>query len=114
MTEEQFRRMALDLPEAEEREHMEHPDFRVGGKIFATLRSPEQGWGMVKLTPEQQAAFMRAKPGVFVAAAGAWGVRGATHVLLKAIDRGTLREVMLGAWRNTAPKRMVRELGPEK
>jgi hypothetical protein len=114
MTEDQFRTMALDLPEAEEREHMDHPDFRVKGKIFATLGSPKPGWGMVKLTPEQQQEFMKIEPGTFVPAAGAWGVRGATHVLLKSVDRAKLRKALLAAWRNTAPKKMVEELGPEK
>src|ERR1700740_1614505 len=54
MTAEEFRKMALSLPEASEAAHMGHPDFRVGGKIFATLSPPGQGWAMVKLTPEQQ------------------------------------------------------------
>jgi hypothetical protein len=114
MTENEFRTFALELPESEEREHMDHPDFRVKGKIFATLGSPEKGWGMVKLTPDQQSKMMKTTPGVFMPAAGAWGVRGATHVRLKMVDRATLRAVLLLAWRNTAPKRMVEELGPER
>ena len=113
MTEENFRRIALDLPETEEREHMSHPDFRVRGKIFATLHSPEKGWGMVKLTPAEQRRLMKEEPGVFVAASGAWGRAGCTHVHLKSVDRATLRGAILAAWRNTAPKRVVEELGPE-
>lgn len=65
MTAEEFRRMALSLPEASEGAHMGHPDFRVGGKIFATLSPPGQGWAMVKLTREQQESFVQAEPKVF-------------------------------------------------
>jgi hypothetical protein len=60
-----FRRIALSFPGAEERAHMAHPDFRVGGKIFATLGSPNQGWGMVSLLPEQQELAMGAEPEAF-------------------------------------------------
>ncbi len=63
MTADQFRKLALRLPEALEGEHMGHPDFRVGGKIFATL-GPRGDWGMVKLTPEQQAVFVGAAGGL--------------------------------------------------
>ncbi len=70
--------MALSLPEAVESEHMEHPDFRVGGKIFATLGYPNDEWGMVKLTPDQQARWYEAEPEVFVPVKGTWGRRGAT------------------------------------
>jgi YjbR len=74
MTAAQFRRLALSLPQAEERSHMSHPDFRIaGGKIFATLGSPDKAWGMVKLAPEQQHEFMQAEPEVFKPAPGAWG-----------------------------------------
>ena len=65
MTAEQFRRLALALPDTAESAHMRHPDFRVNGKIFATLGYPDSGWGMVKLTPEQQEVFVRAEAGVF-------------------------------------------------
>jgi len=58
-----FRRLALALPEATESAHMDHPDFRVRGKIFATLGYPEKGWGMVKLGPEAQHYFLEAEPG---------------------------------------------------
>ncbi len=61
---------------------MGHPDFRVAGKIFAPLAWPANGWSMVKLTPEQQAMFVRAQPGAFVPVKGAWGRRGATNVRL--------------------------------
>ena len=79
MTANDFRRMALALPETAENAHMDHPDFRVCGKIFATLGYPAKGWGMVKLTPEQQHYFTRRTiPTVFVPVKGAWGRRGAT------------------------------------
>ena len=99
-----FRRIALSLPEAAEGAHMNHPDFRVRKKIFASLGVPDKGWGVVKLTPEQQQLLMGAEPGVFKPAAGAWGRRGWTHVRLAAVDRTTLKSALAMAWRNTAPK----------
>ena len=110
MSVELFRRVALNMPESVEGAHMEHPDFRVRGKIFATLR-PEEGWGMVKLTSEQQHQFMAAKPKVFEPVKGGWGARGATRVRLKGLDRATLVNAIAAAWRNTAPKRLVEESG---
>jgi hypothetical protein len=104
-----FRRLALALPEAKESAHMDHPDFRVRGKIFATLGYPEKGWGMVKLGAEAQHYFLQAEPGVFVPAKGAWGRRGATTVHLKAASKETLRKALYAAWRNTAPKRLAQE-----
>ena len=99
-----FRRTALSFPEATESAHMGHPDFRVRNKVFASLGVPDAAWGMVKLTPEQQDMLMAAEPAAFKPAAGAWGRRGSTHVLLAAIDRTTLRSALGMAWRNTAPK----------
>jgi len=107
MTPAAFRKIALSLPETEERQHMNHPDFRVAGKIFATLGYPDKGRGMVKLTPEQQHYFCKDEPAVFVPVPGAWGRRGCTHVHLKAAKQGTLRKAMESAWRNTAPKRLL-------
>lgn len=106
MTSQDFRRMALSLPETSEESHMEHPDFRVGGKIFATLGYPRSGWAMVKLTPEQQDTFMKAEPEVFVPVKGGWGRRGATNVILRAATKTTLRSALVAAWRKTAPKRL--------
>ncbi|HEY6905435.1 MAG TPA: MmcQ/YjbR family DNA-binding protein [Candidatus Acidoferrales bacterium] len=99
--------MALSLPETSEESHMEHPDFRVGGKIFATLGYPRNGWAMVKLTPEQQDTFMKAEPEVFVPVKGGWGRRGATNVILRAATKATLRRALVAAWRKTAPKRLA-------
>jgi hypothetical protein len=104
----QFRRLALGLPEAVESAHMDHPDFRVGGKIFATLGYPEKGYCMVKLTPDQQALFARAEPAMFVPAKGAWGKGGATCALLKTAQPRPLEAALIAAWRNTAPKTLVR------
>jgi hypothetical protein len=110
VTVEEFRRMALAMPEAEERAHMAHPDFRVRGKIFATLGYPAEGWGMVKLNPEQQYDFSRAAPEVFVPVKGSWGSRGCTNVRLEAADPASVRRAMEAAWRNTAPKALAGKL----
>jgi hypothetical protein len=106
VTANDFRQIALSLPEALESAHMDHPDFRVRGKIFATLGYPDQGWGMVKLTPEQQTSLVRAEPAVFVPAKGAWGRRGSTIVRLDTVDQVALSSALIAAWRNVAPKRL--------
>jgi hypothetical protein len=100
MTPDAFRRIALALPEAEERAHMRHPDFRVGGKIFATLAYPDDSWGMVKLTPEQQYNFVREWPEAFVPVKGAWGLKGCTSVRLRKVTSAALRPAMEMAWEN--------------
>ena len=104
MTRDQFRALALALPETVESEHMGHPDFRVRGKVFATLGPAGAESGMVKLTAEQQAAFMRGEPDVFQPCSGAWGRGGATSVRLGAASAVTLRQAVIAAWRNTAPE----------
>lgn len=106
MTPDKFRRLALSFPETEEAEHMGHPDFRVQGKIFATLNADESA-GMVKLTPEQQASFLRAEPEVYRPGSGAWGRRGATMVILRPAKEASVREALTLAWHNTAPKRLL-------
>jgi len=98
-----FRRIALGLKGASEGAHMGHPDFRVNGRIFATLRADDQ-WGMVKLTPEQQREFVTAKPRSFEPENGAWGRQGCTRVRLATLDEETLGEAMTLAWQNTARK----------
>ena len=97
MTANDFRRLALALPETAEKAHMSHPDFRVGGKIFATLGYPEKGWGMVKLTPEQQHYYSKHHPEVFVPVKGVWGRRGATSVHLKSRQQRDAAESNLGS-----------------
>jgi hypothetical protein len=113
MTANEFRRLALALPETEERAHMEHPDFRVGGKIFATLGYPENGFAMVKLTPIEQEMFIKAQPTVFKPCNGVWGRRGATNVRLKSARRPVVRRALLAAWRLTAPKHLQHLAEPE-
>lgn len=107
MTAGRFRRLALRMPESTEVGHMGHPDFRVRGKIFATLGYPEADWAMVKLTPEQQEAFCTAEPKVFVPVKGGWGRRGATNVFLRAARVGSLRVALMAAWRNVAPRELA-------
>ncbi len=107
MTAADFRRIALSLPEAEESAHMSHPDFRVGGKIFATLGYPDDDHGMVILPPEEQARFVESHPKVFTPAKGAWGKRGSTAVNLGAVANATLKRAMEIAWRRRAPKDLL-------
>ena len=113
MTAAEFRRLALGLPEATESAHMEHPDFRVRNKIFATLGYPAAGWGLVKLTPQQQEQLVKAHPDVFVPANGAWGRQGGTTVQLRSATRSVVRDAIVSAWRNTAPRRLVQEFDGE-
>ena len=101
-------RLALSLPEAEEGAHMGHPDFRVRGKIFATLW-PKENRGMVKLKPEQQARFVQEAPAIFVPVKGGWGRRGATTVCLEVAREKVVRSAMIAAWRNVAPKKLAKE-----
>ena len=104
MTRDQFRKLALSFPEARESAHMAHPDFRVRGKIFATLGYPDDEHGMIKLTAGQQADCIDAAPAAFAPAAGAWGRRGATIVLLKGAKADLVRSALRDAWNNVAPK----------
>jgi predicted DNA-binding protein (MmcQ/YjbR family) len=97
MTESDFRKLALSLPDAKESSHMGHPDFRVCGRIFATIH---EGLGMVKLTPDQQEMFIKIEPEAFQPVKGGWGLKGATHVVLKKAKKTMTREALLTAWRN--------------
>jgi hypothetical protein len=106
MTPEDYRRIALELPEATEGAHMNHPDFRVRGKIFATLW-PKERRGVVLLTPEQQAFVTEAEPAVFAPVPGGWGRRGSTSVHLERADEATVRSALLVAWRNKAPESLA-------
>jgi hypothetical protein len=108
VTADEFRNLALSLPEAVEAAHMDHPDFRVGGKIFATL-GPMEDWGMVKLTPDQQASFVSTDPDIFQPFNGAWGRRGCTMVDLATAEEWIVRQALVAAWRNTAPKRLAQQ-----
>jgi hypothetical protein len=112
MTADDFRRIALAMPGAEEKGHMGHPDFRVGGKIFATLGYPDAGWGMVKLTPEDQRVYVAMDLVTFVPVKGAWSAKGCTTVRLRAANEAAVHEAMECAWRaasaKAAPKRRKR------
>ncbi len=94
-----FRRIALSLEGVEEGSHMGSPDFRVGGRIFATLAAQGQGYGNLMLTPEVQAEFVSELPDVFLAVAGGWGKNGATHVRLSAANEDLLTGALLAAWK---------------
>ena len=98
MTTDEFRRLALGFEGAAEGAHMGHPDFRVDGRIFATLQGADRG--MVKLTPDQQARFVVEHPAIFVEERGAWGRQGCTRVCLSAADSESVGEAMTLAWRN--------------
>ncbi len=99
MTAQDFRRIALSLEDAEESSHMGAPDFRVGGRIFATLASESQGYGNLMLTPEVQADFVGELPDVFTPIAGGWGRMGATHIVLAAATEDVLAGALRAAWR---------------
>jgi len=99
MNVDDFRRIALSFEGAEESSHMGNPDFRVGGRIFATLSSADQGYGNLMLTLEQQEAFVEELPKVFVPIAGGWGRMGMTHVRLAAANEDVLAGALRTAWK---------------
>jgi hypothetical protein len=109
MTAAEFRRIALSMPQASESAHMDHPDFRVDGKIFATLGYPDKDHGMVILPPEEQKRLVRAHSMAFAPAKGAWGLRGSTCVRLEAVNVPALQRAMEIAWRKRAPKRLLKQ-----
>src|SRR5271163_2822166 len=94
-----FRRIALSFEGAEESSHMGAPDFRVGGRIFATLASEKQGYGNLKLTPEQQAEFVGELPDVFLPIHGGWGRMGMTHIRLAEANEDVLTGALRAAWK---------------
>ena len=104
MSSNRFRKIALSLPGVIEGSHQAHADFRAGKRIFATLGYPDQDWGMVKLTPEQQSVLVEAEPDIFRPVPGGWGKRGSTNVRLAAADQATLQSALTFAWSNIAPK----------
>jgi hypothetical protein len=99
MTVADFRRIALSFEGAEESSHMGSPDFRVGGRIYATLASQKQGYGNLQLTLEQQAEFVNEAPEIFVPIAGGWGRMGMTHIVLAKANEDVLRGALEAAWR---------------
>jgi hypothetical protein len=94
-----FRRLSLLLEGAEEGSHMGAIDFRVGGKIFATLAHLDQGYGNRMLTREQQAAFVEEQPDMFLPVAGGWGRMGVTHIRLAAATEDVLAGALHAAWK---------------
>jgi hypothetical protein len=100
MTPEQFRRLAVNSPGAEEHQHHHHPDFRIGGKIFATMGFPDETRAMVKLTPEQQAEFMHDHPDVFSPSSGKWGEQGCTSVALRKATKAVMQSALEAARQN--------------
>ena len=98
MTASDFRRIALSLEGAEEGSHMGAIDFRVGGRIFATLASVKQGYGNLMLTPEQQSEFVREMPEVFIPIKGGWGRMGATHIRLAEASEDVMAGALRAAW----------------
>lgn len=99
MTADDFRRIALALPGAEEGSHMGVVDFRVGGRIFATLASVAHGYGNLMLTPEVQAQFLADAPELFLPVHGGWGRMGATHIRLADASEDALRGALRSAWK---------------
>ena len=99
MNAKDFRRIALSLEGAEEGSHMGAVDFRVGGRIFATLAAVKHGFGNLMLTPEQQAAFVGDLPEVFLPVHGGWGRNGATHVRLAVVSEAVLEGALCTAWK---------------
>ena len=113
MTAADFRQIALSLKGAEEGSHMGAADFRVGGRIFATLASEKQGYGNLMLTPEQQADFVRELPEVFVPIPSGWGRMGVTHIRLARANKDVLTGALTTAWKlriekNAKPKAVSR------
>jgi hypothetical protein len=109
MNANEFRRIALGMRDTAEGAHMNHPDFRVHGKIFATLHH-DMKWGMVALTPDQQKEFLREDPGAFVPENGAWGRMGCTKVHLALADQDTVGRAMTLARQNVVSKRETRKV----
>lgn len=103
-----FRRIALSLPEAVGSSHFGHADFRVGGKIFATLGLAKEGYGVLLLTPDEQAGMVEDAPEIFSPVPGGWGRQGSTRVLLAKVPPDVLEAALRAAWRRRAPKRLLR------
>ena len=106
MTAAQFREIALSFPEAVEASHMGHPDFRVGGKIFATIGYQNEGRGVLLLSPEEQQEIISQHPEMFEPVPGGWGRCGSTQVLLAHVTQSVLEAAMRKAWQRKAPKRL--------
>jgi hypothetical protein len=114
MTPASFRKLALSLEGASESGHGGHPDFRAGGKVFASMGYPDASSAVVKLTPEQQEMLVAAEAAIFSPVKGAWGLRGYTRVHLPAADMKTMKSALAMAWQNVlspAPSQRGARLG---
>jgi hypothetical protein len=105
MTPDEFRHMALSLPEVTEGSHMGHADFRVAGKIFATLGYPNDQFGVVMLSPQDQDLIVRDHPKTFAPVRGSWGASGSTTVTLRGASKRAVATALEAAWQKCAPKR---------
>ncbi|MEO5558085.1 MAG: MmcQ/YjbR family DNA-binding protein [Dokdonella sp.] len=112
MSPDNFRRLALALPEAVENAHMGTPDFRVRGKIFATLSSGAHPRCGVKFMLEQQEMFMQVDPAAFEPVKGGWGRKGWTNILLASAQPPIVSDALELAWRNVAPKKLAATQSP--
>ncbi len=108
MNAEDFRRLALTLPGVQESSHMGVPDFRVGGRIFATLAAQSQGYGNLQLDLDQQAAFIEEAPDIFLPIPGGWGRMGMTHIRLVAATEDVLFGALQAAWKQRTAKNAVK------
>ena len=109
-----FRRIALTLEGAEEGSHMGAADFRVGGRIFATLASQKEGYGNLMLTPELQAEFVGEAPDIFVPIHGGWGRMGMTHIRLAKANEDVLTGALQAAWKLRVEKNKKVRPGAKK
>ncbi|HMM90938.1 MmcQ/YjbR family DNA-binding protein [Bradyrhizobium sp.] len=114
MTASRFRRTALALSDAVESAHHGKADFRVGKRIFATLGHPDENWGTLKLTIEQQSMLVEAEPEIFRAVPGGWGRQGYTNIRLAKADAATLKSALTMAWNNVAPKSRLKARAKKK
>ena len=108
MTGSQFRKIALSLPGAEEGSHFGNADFRVGGKIFATLSLEKEGYGVLLLTPEEQAGMVSDEPEIFSPVPGGWGTKGSTRVRLARVTPRILEAALRAAWKRRAEGKKAR------
>jgi hypothetical protein len=105
MTPAAFRKLALSMPDAVEGAHGGHADFRVGGKVFASLGYPDAAWAVVKLAPEQQDMLVSSAPEIFVPVKGIWGLRGNTQLRLAEADTRTAKSALTMAWQGVTAHR---------
>jgi hypothetical protein len=111
MTPDEFRRIALSLPQTEEVDRRGQSKFRVSRHVFATLAGAGDSVATVHLTPDQQSDFMHAAPNAFTPVPGGWGRLGATQVHLPAATKALLQSALGSAWRNAAPPVLLRKVG---